>query len=167
MAYDELSAVYTARRIRWAIAAFTVPIMWFEFNTLMTCSAFFHALTQGQPTGPSAFQGIVFLLAAGFLVFWFVVVYRMFRYGHVIAVTANGLFLRTRALRSFLIPWSQIEHATPQKTPARRPQSALVVQRQRGGDFILGGLAGFFPSRDDVERFCAGVNAKAAAARHE
>jgi hypothetical protein len=164
MRYNEHSTVHRSTRLRWGAIALIGPVLWYQFYGLALLESSYRGALSG-PSGFNAVAALIGMLHMTACAVWWILVYRVFKYGHVAAVTADGLFLRLMAFRSKLIPWSEIVRALRQRVPEGKPQSVLLVRTQRGADVIIGKSSKLFPTQADAEQFCAGANAESAAAR--
>ncbi len=102
-------------------------------------------------------------------VFWFIFMaimawflYRVYRRGQLVAVTTDGLIVRLVGFSEDLVPWTEIAEATPKTKPDDKRQIALVKLRNKSKTLTIGGTYNVFPKREDVERFVAQVNTRAA-----
>ncbi len=90
---------------------------------------------------------------------------KSYRAGTGVAVTSDGLFIGLSVVRGELVPWANIHEATVTRRPESLQDIACVKIKDRLLPRYIGESVRVFPTRADVERFVAQVNARVEASR--
>lgn len=97
-----------------------------------------------------ALAAVAWFFLVGFSI-WFL--FKRFRRGFEVAVTADGLIVRLPGFADELVPWDDIDSASIKEQPEGRPQIAGVLLKRSHKILTIGGVANVFPTQVDVARF--------------
>ena len=154
--YDEHCELY---RIRNPKAAFTLLLCVFGSvgGSGKGLEHFGHWATAGFWEKLFAVGAVVWLIL---IVFLARKLYRIYRRGQFVAVTADGLILRMVGCKDDLIPWERVRSVALKQRADHKAQTVILSLREPYKTQDVGGTYNFFPTRLDAERFLNQVNAR-------